>query len=69
MSEDAKVALPRCPTCAKELAVEPAERRHRPFCSKRCQQIDLNRWLSGAYTIPSDDIIPMNENGVAFDDE
>jgi uncharacterized protein len=61
-SASEKVALPRCPTCSKELAAEPAERRFRPFCSKRCQQIDLNRWLSGAYAIPSEDIIPSNEN-------
>jgi endogenous inhibitor of DNA gyrase (YacG/DUF329 family) len=36
-----------CPICSK-----PAEPRWRPFCSKRCADIDLNRWLSGAYAIP-----------------
>ncbi|GIX13311.1 MAG: DNA gyrase inhibitor YacG [Paracoccaceae bacterium] len=36
-----------CPICGK-----PTEARHRPFCSRRCQQIDLGRWLSGAYAIP-----------------
>jgi uncharacterized protein len=64
-----KVALPRCPTCTKTLAAEPSERRYRPFCSKRCQQIDLNRWLSGAYAIPSNDIVPMNENTAPEHDE
>ena len=24
-----------------------------PFCSKRCKNVDLNRWLSGAYVIPA----------------
>ena len=24
----------------------------RPFCSRRCADVDLNRWLSGAYVIP-----------------
>ena len=37
----------RCPICDK-----PAEQKFRPFCSKRCADIDLNRWLKGAYAIP-----------------
>ena len=36
-----------CPICKKE-AVE----RYRPFCSKRCADIDLGKWLTGAYAIP-----------------
>ena len=36
-----------CPICGKP--VDPA---FRPFCSKRCADIDLNRWLSGGYSIP-----------------
>jgi endogenous inhibitor of DNA gyrase (YacG/DUF329 family) len=36
-----------CPICGK-----PAVERFRPFCSRRCADIDLNRWLSGVYTIP-----------------
>lgn len=36
-----------CPICGK-----PADPRHRPFCSPRCRQVDLNRWLTGAYTVP-----------------
>jgi endogenous inhibitor of DNA gyrase (YacG/DUF329 family) len=27
-------------------------REHYPFCSKRCKDVDLNRWLSGRYVIP-----------------
>jgi endogenous inhibitor of DNA gyrase (YacG/DUF329 family) len=27
-------------------------KEHDPFCSKRCAQVDLNRWLSGTYVIP-----------------
>lgn len=38
---------PRCPICRK-----PAEAAFRPFCSKRCADIDLSRWLSGVYAIP-----------------
>ena len=37
-----------CPICGK-----PAAERYRPFCSKRCADVDLNRWLSGRYAIPS----------------
>jgi len=36
-----------CPECGK-----PSTREHYPFCSKRCKDIDLNRWLSGTYVIP-----------------
>jgi endogenous inhibitor of DNA gyrase (YacG/DUF329 family) len=28
---------------------------HEPFCSPRCQDIDLGRWLSGSYAIPVQD--------------
>jgi len=36
-----------CPECGK-----PSAREFYPCCSKRCKDIDLNRWLSGAYVIP-----------------
>jgi endogenous inhibitor of DNA gyrase (YacG/DUF329 family) len=39
---------PRCPLCGK-----PADEHYRPFCSKRCADIDLHRWLGGVYAIPS----------------
>jgi endogenous inhibitor of DNA gyrase (YacG/DUF329 family) len=28
---------------------------YRPFCSKRCADLDLARWLTGAYAVPSED--------------
>jgi endogenous inhibitor of DNA gyrase (YacG/DUF329 family) len=37
-----------CPTCGK-----PADPRVRPFCSRRCADVDLHRWLSGAYAVPA----------------
>jgi endogenous inhibitor of DNA gyrase (YacG/DUF329 family) len=37
-----------CPICGK-----PADPAHRPFCSSRCAQVDLHRWLSGSYAIPA----------------
>lgn len=36
----------RCPICRR-----PTERKFRPFCSKRCADIDLARWLGGGYAI------------------
>jgi endogenous inhibitor of DNA gyrase (YacG/DUF329 family) len=39
-----------CPLCGKPAVVE-----YRPFCSKRCADIDLNRWLSGVYAIPTEE--------------
>ena len=36
-----------CPECGK-----PSTRADYPFCSPRCKDIDLNRWLSGSYAIP-----------------
>ena len=39
-----------CPTCGA-----PAMPETRPFCSKRCADIDLGRWFQGAYAIPAVD--------------
>ncbi|WP_371422317.1 DNA gyrase inhibitor YacG [Tardiphaga sp.] len=36
-----------CPICGK-----PVVEASRPFCSERCRDVDLNRWLSGSYAIP-----------------
>jgi endogenous inhibitor of DNA gyrase (YacG/DUF329 family) len=40
-------SLPVCPICGK-----PADPAFKPFCSKRCADVDLNRWLSGIYSVP-----------------
>jgi endogenous inhibitor of DNA gyrase (YacG/DUF329 family) len=37
----------RCPICGK-----PAVKEFRAFCSRRCADVDLNRWLSGVYAVP-----------------
>ena len=43
----------RCPICKKPVADEgPDKPKTYPFCSDRCQVIDLGRWLSGQYQIP-----------------
>jgi endogenous inhibitor of DNA gyrase (YacG/DUF329 family) len=42
-----KAARP-CPICGK-----PSMAAMRPFCSKRCADVDLHRWLGGVYAIPA----------------
>ncbi|WP_227268849.1 DNA gyrase inhibitor YacG [Roseobacter weihaiensis] len=39
-----------CPMCGK-----PTSKAARPFCSKRCADLDLARWLNGSYAVPSDE--------------
>ena len=39
----------KCPICKKPTAPE-----FRPFCSRRCADVDLGRWLNGSYAIPAD---------------
>ena len=43
----------RCPICNREIRVANlAEWPELPFCSKRCRQIDLGRWLAEDYRVP-----------------
>jgi endogenous inhibitor of DNA gyrase (YacG/DUF329 family) len=46
-SEKAGSEDPGCPICCK-----PRDPTYRPFCSKRCADVDLGRWLTGRYAIP-----------------
>ncbi len=43
-------SVKRCAICGK-----PAVPDFRPFCSKRCADVDLNRWLSGVYVVPTNE--------------
>lgn len=40
----------KCPICNA-----PAVHRYRPFCSQRCADIDLGRWVKGNYSIPTEE--------------
>jgi endogenous inhibitor of DNA gyrase (YacG/DUF329 family) len=40
-----------CPECG-----DTSSQRYRPFCSKRCADVDLSRWLRGAYAIPGGNV-------------
>lgn len=44
-----------CPTCGK-----PAAEKYRPFCSPRCADIDLGRWLGEKYKVPTEEPVPDN---------
>jgi endogenous inhibitor of DNA gyrase (YacG/DUF329 family) len=50
----------KCPICDR-----PTENAFKPFCSKRCADVDLNRWLKGVYAIPvvEEDEKPDAEEG------
>ena len=54
----------KCPICGK-----PSDRALSPFCSRRCANIDLNRWLSGRYAIPAVEAEPGSEEGENGDAE
>jgi uncharacterized protein len=46
-SKPANSRPPACPICGR-----PTDAHYRPFCSRRCADVDLSRWLSGGYAIP-----------------
>ncbi len=43
----------KCPECGK-----PGVQKFRPFCSKRCADVDLGKWFNEEYTLPGDTEIP-----------
>jgi len=62
-----KINPAKCSICAS-----PVEDKYRPFCSKRCANLDLGKWLSGGYAISGnedddeDGALPQHD-GVQFD--
>lgn len=47
-----------CPICHKD-----TDPNYRPFCSRRCADVDLGRWLTGAYAIPAEDAETPDDGG------
>jgi hypothetical protein len=45
---------PACPTCKKPVKPK-AENPAFPFCSTRCQQVDLGKWLNEEFRVPAED--------------
>lgn len=52
-----------CPICQRK-----SDNKLRPFCSKRCADIDLAKWFSGSYAIPSQDPDDIDDLEQALDE-
>jgi endogenous inhibitor of DNA gyrase (YacG/DUF329 family) len=52
-----KRTLRPCPICKKM-----SSQQFHPFCSSRCAQIDLGRWLGEKYTVPTDEQIALDQD-------
>lgn len=52
-----------CPICRK-----PKDDAYVPFCSKRCADVDLGRWFSGAYAVPVVDTDEQDSDPVPTED-
>ncbi|MEL7465053.1 MAG: DNA gyrase inhibitor YacG [Pseudomonadota bacterium] len=48
--------MAKCPMCEAE-----AVQKYRPFCSKRCADIDLGKWMTGGYALPSEEPVDPDE--------
>lgn len=51
----------KCPVCGK-----PVDGAYRPFCTKRCADIDLGRWLKEGYRVPTEEA-PSDDSAEAGD--
>lgn len=63
-TKSASKSVARCPICRKATV-----KAHRPFCSKRCAEIDLGRWLKGAYAVPGDPVDEVYQGPLDSRDE
>lgn len=50
-------SMPKCPMCENAVQAE-----FKPFCSKRCADLDLGKWFTGAYAIPGEPADQAEEN-------
>lgn len=46
------VKIHKCPICGKMTD----SMQYRPFCSKRCADVDLGNWLTGKYSVPAEEM-------------
>ncbi|TMM51673.1 DNA gyrase inhibitor YacG [Sulfitobacter sabulilitoris] len=51
-----------CPMCDRETV-----QKYRPFCSRRCADLDLAKWFNGGYAAPSNDPDDMDDLEQAMD--
>jgi uncharacterized protein len=64
-NENLKVKTP--PACA--ICGRPRVDKYNPFCSKRCADVDLYRWLNGKYAIPASEEPDAKDLDASSDDE
>ena len=50
MTQNGTQTAAACPICG-----DTTERQWRPFCSRRCADIDLGRWMNGSYVVPTEE--------------
>jgi endogenous inhibitor of DNA gyrase (YacG/DUF329 family) len=50
MAMNTSATQPSCAICGK-----PQLEQFKPFCSRRCADVDLNRWMNGVYAIPAEE--------------
>ncbi len=55
--------LSKCPACEK-----PASEKHKPFCSRKCKDVDLINWLSGSYAVPAVELDDIDDEEIDSDD-
>ncbi len=53
----------KCPTCRRE--IDWSQSPYRPFCSERCQLIDLGAWLTEKHAIPGEPAPDEAQHGAA----
>ncbi len=58
MSKTSGTPAPTCPICGR-----PSAEETRPFCSRRCADVDLARWLGGVYRVETDERAEENFDG------
>lgn len=63
MKDTIPVLHQKCPICKKNTVLEYA-----PFCSKKCADVDLGRWLKGNYVVHTDEA-PKEEDLIAPPDD
>lgn len=58
------MSQPACPICKKPVSTD-----YRPFCSKRCADVDLQRWFTGRYAIPGESADPARPPPSSAEDD
>ncbi len=62
MSDNKKIFVRKCPECGAP--VRWKGNRYRPFCSSRCKQVDLGKWLREEYSVPVYDLTEIIDQNI-----